>query len=308
MFHMSFTYVLHPRPLRICIRTPSSGPIDRSPGGFWDSANAYPELLRGGRCKLVVVALEVGGRWSTEAASFIRQLAQTRCRAAPAALQTATAQAYIARWSALLTHAAQTAFAKSLLFEDLWLHTAGDGEFPLLSDLLDLRTTPPDISRPLDLLLDFALGLRGNLETGQYKNSLPTTKLLGDQMDMAEKGVRKKTKYLVGGLEHFLFFHVLGRIISADKYFSEGSKHQPVMLPNGYIPATPQGALLQAYFRGDQGASTAATLADHWRNNFDTPSQPPLPPSEGPSQDSSSTSSTSSTSGTSTTAATPPPA
>ena len=56
---------------------------------------AYPELLRGGRCKLVVVALEVGGRWSTEAASFIRQLAQTRCRAAPAALQTATAQAYI---------------------------------------------------------------------------------------------------------------------------------------------------------------------------------------------------------------------
>jgi hypothetical protein len=94
-----------------------------------------------------VVALEVGGRWSTEAASFIRQLAQTRCRAAPAALQTATAQAYIARWSALLTHAAQTAFAKSLLFEDLRLHTAGDGESPLLSDLLDLHTTPPDISR-----------------------------------------------------------------------------------------------------------------------------------------------------------------
>ena len=107
---------------------------------------AYPELLRGGRCKLVVVALEVAERWSTEAASFIRQLAQTRCRAAPA-LQTATAQAYIARWSALLTHAAQTAFAKSLLFEDLRLHTAGDGESPLLSDLLDLHTTPPDISR-----------------------------------------------------------------------------------------------------------------------------------------------------------------
>jgi hypothetical protein len=41
MFHMSFTYVLHARPLRICIRTPSSAPIDRSPGGFWDSAKAY---------------------------------------------------------------------------------------------------------------------------------------------------------------------------------------------------------------------------------------------------------------------------
>ena len=36
----------------------------------------------------------------------------------------------IARWSALLTHAAQTAFAKSLLFEDLRLHTAGYGESP----------------------------------------------------------------------------------------------------------------------------------------------------------------------------------
>ena len=70
-------------------------------------------------------------------------------------------------------------------------HSWGWG-IPLLSDLLDLRTTPPDISRPLDLLLDFALGLRGNLETGQYKNSLPTTKLLGDHMDMAEKGVMQK--------------------------------------------------------------------------------------------------------------------
>ena len=97
---------------------------------------AYPELLRGGRCKLVVVALEVGGRWSTEAASFIRQLAQTRCRAAPAALQTATAQAYIARWSGLLTNAAQTAFARSLLFEDHALSSAVDGDAPFLSDLL----------------------------------------------------------------------------------------------------------------------------------------------------------------------------
>ena len=38
---MSFTYVLHARPLRICIRTPSSAPIDRSPGGFWDSAKLW---------------------------------------------------------------------------------------------------------------------------------------------------------------------------------------------------------------------------------------------------------------------------
>ena len=77
----------------------------------------YPELLRGGRCRLVVVAMELGGRWSGEAATFIRSLAQARSRGAPAPLRQATAQAYIARWSGLLTHAAQTAFARSLLFE-----------------------------------------------------------------------------------------------------------------------------------------------------------------------------------------------
>jgi len=30
--------------------------------------------------------------------------------------------------------------------------------------------------------------------------------------------------YLVGGLEHFLFFHILGIIILTDSYFSEGFK------------------------------------------------------------------------------------
>ena len=29
---------------------------------------------------------------------------------------------------------------------------------------------------------------------------------------------------LVGGLEHFLFFHILGIIILTDAYFSEGLK------------------------------------------------------------------------------------
>ena len=32
----------------------------------------YPELLRSERCRLVVLGIELGGRWSTEAAQFIR--------------------------------------------------------------------------------------------------------------------------------------------------------------------------------------------------------------------------------------------
>ena len=36
----------------------------------------YPEFGRASRCRLVVLGIEVGGRWSAEAASFVRLLAQ----------------------------------------------------------------------------------------------------------------------------------------------------------------------------------------------------------------------------------------
>ena len=38
----------------------------------------YPELLQNGRCRLVVLGIEVGGRWSNEASNFIRMLANAR--------------------------------------------------------------------------------------------------------------------------------------------------------------------------------------------------------------------------------------
>ena len=75
----------------------------------------YPELVGAGRCRLVVLAIEVGGRWSTEATQFLRLLAQARARATPAPLRQATITTLIARWSALLTHASMHAFAASLL-------------------------------------------------------------------------------------------------------------------------------------------------------------------------------------------------
>ena len=43
----------------------------------------YPELLRSRRCRLVVLAIETGGRWSPEATTFLRLLAQTKARAVP---------------------------------------------------------------------------------------------------------------------------------------------------------------------------------------------------------------------------------
>eukprot|EP00438_Fugacium_kawagutii_P009329 Skav234547 [mRNA] locus=scaffold2556:285047:286573:- [translate_table: standard] len=56
---------------------------------------------------------------------------------------------------------------------------------------------------------------------------------------------------------------------------------EQVMLPNGYIPATAQEALLQAYL-GDHGASMAATLADRWRHNLANPSPTSRPHDAAP--------------------------
>ena len=75
----------------------------------------YPELLNSPRCRLVVLALEVGGRWSEEAAQFLRLLARCRAREVPPALRASATSAWIARWSALLSFAAARAFAASLL-------------------------------------------------------------------------------------------------------------------------------------------------------------------------------------------------
>ena len=73
----------------------------------------YPELLAS-RCRLAVIGVEVGGRWGSEAASFLRLLARARARAAPEALRPALRSAYVHRWSGLLCAAASLAFADSL--------------------------------------------------------------------------------------------------------------------------------------------------------------------------------------------------
>ena len=95
----------------------------------------YRELLRQGRARLVVLALEVGGRWSEEARSFLRLLAQARARSALDILRRGTQQAFLSRWSALLSVAAQRAFALSLLeLPHTW--AIADGEPPDLGNVL----------------------------------------------------------------------------------------------------------------------------------------------------------------------------
>ena len=74
-----------------------------------------PELLASARCRLVVLGMEVGGRWSQESADFPRLLAQHKARAVPAPSQQTTTTSRISRWSAIFSHAGMHAFVASLL-------------------------------------------------------------------------------------------------------------------------------------------------------------------------------------------------
>ena len=63
----------------------------------------YPELVgRRARARLVVIAVEVGGRWSEEARSFLSQLAKARARGENKLLRKWAEQAWRLRWSSLL--------------------------------------------------------------------------------------------------------------------------------------------------------------------------------------------------------------
>lgn len=106
----------------------------------------YHELVQSRRCRLVVLALEVGGRWSDEALDFVRLLAKAKARACPALLRPSVRAAYHHRWTGILAVAAQRSLAATLL--ELPLTDAGgvDGESPPLGDvLLDARLEEPPV-------------------------------------------------------------------------------------------------------------------------------------------------------------------
>ena len=62
------------------------------------------EFLQTRRCKPVVLAIEVGGRWSQETTTFLRLLAQAKARTIPARLKASFTNALIHRWPGQITH------------------------------------------------------------------------------------------------------------------------------------------------------------------------------------------------------------
>ena len=102
-----------------------------------DKENKYPELLNG-RCRLVVVALETGGRWSNEAVDFIWQLAQAKAREVPSFMMHLMALVWERRWTRMLSTVCAVSFAGlGLLVEPSHADVCiTEGDMPSLSEVL----------------------------------------------------------------------------------------------------------------------------------------------------------------------------
>ena len=88
-----------------------------------------------------------GRRWSDEAASFVRALARDKAREVPVRLRSSLVAVLVARWSALLSHAAMSAFAATFTLRAGALSHA-DGALPPLGELLaDAGEAPLTASR-----------------------------------------------------------------------------------------------------------------------------------------------------------------
>jgi hypothetical protein len=106
----------------------------------------YRELLASRRCRLVVLAVEVGGRWSEEATKFVQQLAKAKARTVPAILRPSVRAAYFHRWTGMLAVAAQRALAATLLELPVDDAEGLDGDAPFLEEvLLDARRVEPPL-------------------------------------------------------------------------------------------------------------------------------------------------------------------
>ncbi len=108
----------------------------------------YPELISSPFGRLVILACEVGGRWNDESLRLVNRMAKQKARGAPALLRASARAAWHHRWWALLSVAAQSALAATLLGEGALAlgGPAGDDDVPLAA-VLDSAPGPPLVSR-----------------------------------------------------------------------------------------------------------------------------------------------------------------
>ena len=91
--------------------------------------------------RLVVLAREVGGRWSEESCEFLNQLPKAKARRELRHLRARARQVWRHRWASLLVCSAAKAFALSLLERRSGL--GSDGDTPLTTEVIgDHRHLP----------------------------------------------------------------------------------------------------------------------------------------------------------------------
>ena len=105
-------------------------------GAEADKRKKYPELVRSPKCRLVVLAAEVGGRWSATSRWLVRHLAEARCRSVTPRLKASATRAWEARWWGMLSVAVQNALAATLVDDAPHLLHGWEGEGPPLGELL----------------------------------------------------------------------------------------------------------------------------------------------------------------------------
>ena len=104
----------------------------------------YPELRRHRRCRLVVTAMEIGGRWSEELWTFLQLLAQAKAQTVTPALRRSAEYTFLRRWAAMLAVAAQSAFAATLVGEPSAKMQAWNDTMPDLGEVLHDREVPAE--------------------------------------------------------------------------------------------------------------------------------------------------------------------
>ena len=97
-------------------------------------SRTYPELVGPrARARLLVMGVEVGGRWAPETRTFLSLLARARARGESRLLQRRAEQAWRLRWGSLLSCTAARAFASTLL--ELPGASGADGDTPQLHEV-----------------------------------------------------------------------------------------------------------------------------------------------------------------------------
>ena len=94
----------------------------------------YADLLNQHRCRLVVAAIETGGRWSKEWYRVLLHAARAKARSATPAVRRSAEAVWFRRWTGMFSVACQRSLLCSLL-HDVFEPTVADGATPALSEL-----------------------------------------------------------------------------------------------------------------------------------------------------------------------------